>query len=127
MFGEAEYDGTNDVEVHVEPKGDRVAAVVATGQAVLFIEFGTGVSYPDSHPDAGVNGFQHGGYGHHLGALPDGWRYPLDNGLGTNGTIDADHPGYAHTYGNPANMSMYNTVKILREKLPELAREVFSS
>lgn len=44
-FERAVYDGTNDVSVTVEPRGNNVRAVVATGGATLFIEFGTGVTY----------------------------------------------------------------------------------
>lgn len=51
-FSQAVYDGTNDVSVTVEPRGNNVRAVVATGGATLFIEFGTGVTYPDDHPEA---------------------------------------------------------------------------
>ena len=74
-FQSATYDGTNDVSVSVESMGENKAAVVAIGSSVLFIEFGTGVKYPDSHPEAGKFGFEHGGYGHHLGRLEKGWRY----------------------------------------------------
>ena len=101
------------------------AAVVAIGSSVLFIEFGTGVKYPDSHPEAGKFGFEHGGYGHHLGRLEKGWRYQGDPG--TNGEVIATgkHAGEIHTYGNPANMSMYYTVRELEEKFEEIARRVY--
>ena len=36
-FDDAAYDGTNDVSVTVEPRGNNVRAVVATGGATLFI------------------------------------------------------------------------------------------
>ena len=125
-FAGAAYDGTNDVSVSVEERGAGARAVVAVGSAALFIEFGTGVTYPDSHPEAGANGMIRGVYGHGLGRLPSGWRYPEANGAGTNGTSDPKHPGYLHTYGNPANMPMYNGAKHIKERLPALAREVFS-
>ena len=51
-FAKAAYDGTNDVSVSVEQREQSVRAVVAVGASVLFIEFGTGVVYPDNHPDA---------------------------------------------------------------------------
>lgn len=121
----AVYDGTNDVSVSVESRGENKAAVVAIGSSVLFIEFGTGVKYPDSHPEAGKFGFEHGGYGHHLGRLEKGWRYQGDPG--TNGEVIATgkHAGEIHTYGNPANMSMYYTVRELEEKFEEIARRVY--
>ena len=62
-FSQAVYDGTNDVSVTVEPRGNNVRAVVATGGATLFIEFGTGVTYPDDHPEAEELGMKRGEYG----------------------------------------------------------------
>ena len=38
---------------------------------------------------------------------------------------DAD--GKHHTYGNAPSMAMYNTAKELRERIEEVAREVFSN
>ena len=61
-FASAEYDGTNDVTVSVEDRG-KIKAVVAVGGTVLFIEFGTGVTYPDNHPEARDLGMECGEYG----------------------------------------------------------------
>ena len=122
-FASAVYDGTNDVSVSVKQHGRHTKAVVAIGSATLFIEFGTGILYPDNHPEAAENGMVRGQYGHHLGSMPSGWRY---KGVpGTNGQPDMKHPEYIHTYGNPANMPMYTTVKGLKENLERYAREVF--
>ena len=125
-FQSARYDGTNDVTVSVEDRGENTRAIIARGATVLFIEFGTGVTYPDDHPEkpAGVMG--RGTYGHKLGRLEKGWRYPESHGAGTSATKDPDHPGYYHTYGNPANKPMYESKKELREKLSEIVKEVFS-
>ena len=65
-FASAEYDGTNDVTVSVEDRG-KIKAVVAVGGTVLFIEFGTGVTYPDNHPEARDLGMERGEYGHGRG------------------------------------------------------------
>ena len=59
-FAEAVYDGTNDVTCSIEERGKNKVAVVALGSAVLFIEFGTGVKYPDDHPEAGKHGMTRG-------------------------------------------------------------------
>lgn len=59
-FGTAIYDGTNDVVVKIEERGRNTMAIVATGTATLFIEFGTGVTYPDNHPQAGELGMARG-------------------------------------------------------------------
>ena len=44
-FASAEYDGINDVTVSMET-GDNVWRIVASGEAVLFIEYGSGIVYP---------------------------------------------------------------------------------
>lgn len=122
-FRKAQYDGVNDVTVTKE-RGDNYAAIVATGNAVLFIEFGTGVYYPNSHPDAVSFGYVHGGYGYGLGKLSS-WRYHGQPGSsGEYVTTDAKGDVY-RTHGNPANMCMYSTEKYLESIIRQTAREVF--
>lgn len=123
-FSQAVYDGTNDVSVSVENRGERVRAVVAIGSSVLFIEFGTGVTYPDNHPEAATNGFSRGSYGKGHGKQAS-WGYYGE--AGTNGIVKTKKNGQAVviTKGNPANMSMYETVKALKDRLPALVKEVF--
>ena len=114
-FAKAAYDGTNDVSVSVEQRGAGVRAVVAVGASVLFIEFGTGVTYPDNHPEAAEHGMRRGEYGvGHAGA-------ELNEVIHTK----KDGKEVVITQGNPANMSMYETVKHLEGILPGLAKEVF--
>lgn len=125
-FQQATYDGTNDVSVSVENRGENKVAVVAVGGAVLFIEFGTGVKYPDNHPEAGKNGFNRGGYGYHLGRLEKGWRYKGDPGSNGELIMTGEHAGEVRTYGNPANMSLYLTVRELQEKFEEIARRCYT-
>lgn len=124
-FSQAVYDGTNDVSVTVEPRGNNVRAVVATGGATLFIEFGTGVTYPDDHPEAGELGMKRGEYGQGHGKQHS-WGYYGDPG--TNGVLKEKKNGgfVIITHGNPANMPMYETVKELQDRLTEIAKEVFS-
>lgn len=124
-FADAQYDGTNDVSCSVEERGDNKVAVVAVGSAVLFIEFGTGVRYADNHPEAAENGMVRGEYGYKLGRLEKGWRYKGDPG--TNGEVitEGKHAGEVHTYGNPANMSMYLTIRELEDKFEEIARRIY--
>ena len=124
-FGNAVYDGTNDVSVSVEQRGDFKTAIVAVGGATLFIEFGTGVKYPDNHPEAGKHGMVRGEYGYRLGRLEQGWRYQGDPGSHGEVIAEGKHVGEVHTYGNPANMSMYQTVRELEEKFEEIARRVY--
>ena len=98
---------------------------MAVGGATLFIEFGTGIKYSDAHPEAAKNGMTRGGYGYKLGRLEKGWRYSGDPG--TNGEVitEGKHAGEIHTYGNPANMCMYLTVRELEERFEEIARRCF--
>ena len=124
-FSQAVYDGTNDVSVTVEPRGNNVRAVVATGGATLFIEFGTGVTYPDNHPEAEELGMKRGEYDQGHGKQHS-WGYYGDPG--TNGVLKEKKNGgfVVITHGNPANMPMYETVKELQDRLTEIAKEVFS-
>ena len=124
-FAKAAYDGTNDASVSLETRGDGVRAVVAVGASVLFIEFGTGVTYPDNHPQAAELGMKRGEYGQGHGKQSS-WGYYGDPG--TNGVVKMKKNGstVVITHGNPANMPMYETVKELEAMLPELVKEVFS-
>ena len=124
-FAKAAYDGTNDASVSLETRSEGVRAVVAVGASVLFIEFGTGVTYPDNHPQAAELGMKRGEYGKGHGKQSS-WGYYGDPG--TNGVIKMKKDGstVVITHGNPANMPMYETVKELEAMLPELVKEVFS-
>mgnify|MGYP003424934641 FL=1 len=124
-FAKAAYDGTNDASVSMETRSEGVRAVVAVGASVLFVEFGTGVTYPDNHPQAAELGMKRGEYGQGHGKQSS-WGYYGDPG--TNGVVKMKKDGstVVITHGNPANMPMYETVKELEAMLPELVKEVFS-
>lgn len=124
-FAKAAYDGTNDASVSLETRSEGVRAVVAVGASVLFIEFGTGVTYPDNHPQAAELGMKRGEYGQGHGKQSS-WGYYGDPG--TNGVVKMKKNGstVVITHGNPANMPMYETVKELEAMLPDLVKEVFS-
>ena len=124
-FAKAAYDGTNDASVSLETGSEGVRAVVAVGASVLFIEFGTGVTYPDNHPQAAELGMKRGEYGQGHGKQSS-WGYYGDPG--TNGVVKMKKDGstVVITHGNPANMPMYETVKELEAMLPDLVKEVFS-
>lgn len=110
-FSSAVYDGNNDVGVTMEKKGNAWYAVVATGQATLFIEFGSGI-IGEGHPQP-------------LGYKPGSWSD------GSQGKGHWKNPPwyYAHgkqSSGNPPSKSMYETRKLLDEvELARIAREVF--
>ena len=123
-FGTALYDGTNDVSMELIEEQDRLV-IRASGETVMFIEFGTGVhnaEHPMQNEIPGIVG--HGQYGYGLGRL-EKWRYPQSKGAGTGGVPDPKHKGYYITHGNPANMPMYNAKKEIRDEILSIAREVF--
>lgn len=125
-FESAVYDGTNSFSVSFEERGDEVKAVVAVGATVLFVEFGTGITYPDNHPEAAKLGMVRGSYGEGHGKQRT-WGYYGDPG--TNGEVRAKKNGgtIVLTHGNPANMPMYNAVKQIEQDFARIAREVFSN
>ena len=115
-YARAIYTGENDITVTVEEQGEGRYAIIASGNALLFIEFGAGVTYGYGHPDpvVGETVMGPGTYPYGKGHWddPDGWYLP----------------GYEHihTYGNPPSMTMYLTAKELRDRLQDIAQEVFS-
>ena len=121
-FTTAMYDGINDVTVSLE-KTDNGYAIVASGQAVAFIEFGTGVyhntsePYPNSRPD-GIVGI--GEYGKGMGKRR-AWFYKGEPG--TNGEVQKN--GVVKTRGNPAAMPMWYASEEMKRSILQIAREVF--
>lgn len=113
-FSRAIYTGTKDAVVTVKaiPGG---YAVKANGESVLFIEFGSGVTYGGGHPEASEFGMGPGTYPDGKGHWddPKGWYLPKEKGGG-------------HTYGNPPAMPMYEARKQIEQELPRIVREVFS-
>lgn len=112
-FSRAVYTGQKDVEVSVEelPNGYKVKA---DGESVLFIEFGSGVTYGYGHPEAGEFGMGPGTYPDGKGHWDDprGWYLPKSAGGG-------------HTFGNPPAMPMYEARKAIEQELPRIVKEVF--
>ena len=116
-YQSAEYTGDNDVQVNVEQQNENTYKIIASGIAVLFIEFGSGVTYGYGHPNPTVDGKQMG-----PGTYPSDkghWNDPRGWYLPGSGSV--------HTYGNPPSMTMYLTANELRNELVSIAREVFSS
>lgn len=113
-FTTADYDGVNDVVVTLEQQGNR-AAVVASGETVGFIEFGTGVKYPE-WDSSGMEYTppKRGSYGRGFGARPKGWYF-------TAGEIGAAQ----HTYGNYPAEAMRTARDVMIEKVTQIAREVW--
>lgn len=122
------YDGDEpEPDLYCVSRGGKGFELVAHGNAVCFIEFGTGVyyngggSYPEALPE-GVVGI--GQYGHHLGRF-DWWRFKGTPGKHGEGIESEMHPGEIITHGNPANMPMYKTAKEVAAAITRIAKEVF--
>lgn len=114
-YARAIYSGDKDISVTVEQIPDGYA-IVASGESVLFVEFGAGARYGDGHPLAGEYGMGPGTYPNGKGHWndPRGWYIPKEHGGG-------------HTYGNPPSAVMYETAKELRAAVLDVAREVFAA
>ena len=113
-FALAEYDGVNDVLIAETQLGSR-AAVIAYGETVGFIEFGTGIKFReynatglDFKPPA------HGTYGKGKGKNPHGWYFKQSEGAAAR-----------HTYGNPPAEAMLAARDAMIEQITQIAREVW--
>lgn len=106
-FSRAIYNGTNDVAVSVEPITNGYA-IHARGDAVLFIEFGSGVTYGYGHPEPeGYGPGTYPGKGHWDD--PNGWWYG----------------NHEHSYGNPPAAAMYHAKQDVLQEVQRIADEVF--
>lgn len=126
-FSGAEYPGTNDVSVSVEA-GEKEAKVVATGNAVYYIEFGAGVTqpgYPGPLPEGIV---AHGGLSSPHARSSGWWIYKGSPGTGAVLPVVDRHgvekEGVHKTYGNPPASAMYHAVIEMEERYKEVAKEV---
>lgn len=113
-FNNAEYAGTNDVTVTKTQVDENTIKITATGTATNFIEFGTGINYPNSHPEAIEHDFIHGTYGNRHGANLNGWIYTGETGNAPD-TYELKS-GAVHTLGNKANLCMYNAREEVKNK-----------
>lgn len=127
IFENAEYDSINDVVVDVVMIDENEWLVTAHGYAVAFIEFGTGYLYNHGYPiqDLSRTGvpatpasWSIGPYGKgHLANKPY-WYLPKD--------IAEKVGKYREPiYGNAPNRAMYEASKEMRDKLLEIAKEVY--
>ena len=125
-FGAALYDGVNDVKVTKKHDGKGQYTVMANGQAVLFIELGTGIHYPDAPLGEyqGAEGMTHGSYGKGLGNN-DYWFYTGQPG-NAGGELAHGHKNSTITHGNPPNQPMYMTVRELEQEFARIVKEVFA-
>lgn len=134
-FMSAQYAGINDVTTRVVWQNDLECYIVADGEHVLFIEFGSGTFFYD-HPLGNEMGYTRGTYGKGQGANPP-WEYSGYIGdnvpLGTTYATDSKgNPQYdkngeqlIKTMGNPPAMAMYEAGSRMHQRVEAIAREVF--
>lgn len=113
-FSTASYDGTNDVQVSMTQSGTH-ATVTAFGETVGFIEFGTGVKFPEwDNTGMEYTPPKHGTYGKGRGASPYGWYFKVGDGAKAR-----------HTYGNHPAEAMRTARDVMIERVMRIAREVW--
>ena len=113
-FSMADYDGVNDVSVSLAKTASGVA-VIAAGSTVGFIEFGTGVRYPEwSNPGVEYSPPGRGTYGKGRGKNPRGWYFKQGEGAAAR-----------HTYGNPPAEAMLAARDEMISRVTQIAREVW--
>ena len=112
-FALADYDGNNDVTVRLEWRGNK-AIVIAEGETVGFIEFGTGIKNPEwDNSGMDYTPPKHGTYGKKHGARPHGWYFKPGEGA------------VQHTFGNIPAEAMRTARDVMIEKVTQVAREVW--
>ena len=125
-FGNAQYDGTNDVIVN-SPQwiSDNRIAITATGESVAFIEFGTGVFYSEQHPYANEMNIQRGTFGQGKGSQ-NTWGYYGEGGSNGEYLKSTDKGDLYLTHGNPPARAMYEASKKMQGEILRIVKEVFN-
>lgn len=128
-FASAVYDGHNDVKVE-KPywKDDKTLVIRATGNAVAFIEFGTGIMFLNEHPKAEEFGAIHGTFGQGKGKHKAWGYYGTAHEAKSTGRVVRVTDSFGEvilTQGNPANYAMYDAGQDMRAELVKLAQEIF--
>jgi len=131
LFSKALYAGTNDVEVDPPYWEGDTLVLTAHGNAVAFIEFGTGINYYD-YPDPSVYGklgmAQHGQYDKHHGSQIRWW---YEGEPGTAGRPKRRRDGtyddrWSTSWGNPPARAMYQASRQLdKERIIAAVKEAF--
>lgn len=112
--------GSPDFSIDIVPK-KKGYAIQATGDDVLFLEFGSGARYGYGHPDTADS----------EGYVTSGADAPYGPGTYPNGKGHwNDRKGwfYAHgrrSYGNPPSAGMYDAKRVIEQNLNKLKEEIF--
>ena len=114
IYSVADIDGEHEVSVYLQKTGDGYS-VIAEGRTVGFLEFGTGVKYPEWHGDGlEYTPPPHGSYGKGQGKNPWGWWFKSQ-----------DYAVAMHTYGNQPAEGMLTARNHMIEQAVQIAREVW--
>ncbi len=127
LYSDALYAGSNDVTTHHKMDDALSATVTAEGNAVTFIEYGSGL-YPEPPAEMNEQGFRHGTYGIGLGDTPP-WFYYGEQGNMPDTMVVRDDPSkgsVVRTFGNPANLCLHLAKQHVEEQLVNVAKEVFN-
>ena len=134
LFEQAYYAGENDVRTGFDITGDKEAQVYATGDATLFIEFGTGVNNPTTaaerkeRAEVSPGMLAHGEYGLKKASNPKGWVYSGEPGTSQHASVVRYDEGTAlatRTIGDSAASPMYTSKELLNKKFKGIVKEVY--
>lgn len=109
-YDTAKYLGHRDVSVESVRSGNEWT-IIATGETLLFIEFGTGIVYPHNNPIE------------HPYNYPGSWSVDHEQYLTDSDKLAKYHGGWplmngVISYGNPSANVMYQTGKAITGVLP---------
>lgn len=115
-FSRVAYDGDNDVTVNPAPEweNDHTLRIVASGTAVLFVEFGAGVFNPPYPAETPPEILPRGTYGKGYGKRK-AWGFYTDTGE------------LVITHGNAPARAMFDAGQRIRKEIVNVAKEVFGS
>lgn len=123
IFASAPYAGTKDILVRVESEG-KEAEVLATGESVAFLEFGTGVVMGQGptlpRPD-GIVGL--GQYGKGKGATPPWGYYGFEGDNPPEGTYYNEKKDVVITHGNPPAGALMRASIEMESQAEEIVRK----
>mgnify|MGYP001167134417 FL=1 len=125
-FANAKYSGSNDVKCHIDQKNN-TCTIVAEGNAVAFIEFGTGAHHNGYGGQLPPGVGAHGSYGKGHGAQRR-WYYYGEAGNAGTPVKTVDGKGQLnYTDGNEPAMAMWGAVEEMASQVEATWREVWNS
>lgn len=115
IYAVADYDGEHNITVYLKQTSNGYA-VVAEGETVGFLEFGTGIKHREWSGDhLEYTPPPHGSYGKGHGKQPYGWWFKSQ-----------DYGITMHTYGNPPAEAMLSARDDMVQRVIQIAREVWA-